>query len=408
MALERLMDEQGEESIAVFIDQFMETSTKMSEMIQNLDNIREEVRGLRDGIDVSEDEKGSILAFSANDVEKHIRIEFDYQSGKVSDVYFTKGPEKLDLTFDELEETFKNLEEEGVAGLVWIRYHGEDHYLKGFGWANKQEQTRNSPSTIFAIGSRPIDFTVAAIQLLDQRGVISVDDKISKHFENVPNDKENMTIQHLLSGRSGLIDFFHIETDWDADLHYIDRNTAVNRILNSKLLFTPGTSREHSHTAFGLLAALVEIKSGMSYYEFLTENFFAPAGMKRTGEYGDRKDLTIADFAGGGGPQFIGLPNIPPNWGPTSWLIKGSGGMYSSLEDLQRFYKLVRSEQVLDNKHNRFFRGASANLDGSMRGFELFSAYEPPNSEVFLFLNQPGDLAKRRQLFRALENLIKN
>ncbi len=408
MALERLMDEQGEESIAVFIDQFMETSTKMSEMIQNLDNIREEVRGLRDGIDVSEDEKGSILAFSANDVEKHIRIEFDYQSGKVSDVYFTKGPEKLDLTFDELEETFKNLEEEGVAGLVWIRYHGEDRYLKGFGWANKQEQTRNSPSTIFAIGSRPIDFTVAAIQLLDQRGVISVDDKISKHFENVPIDKENMTIQHLLSGRSGLIDFFHIETDWDADLHYIDRNTAVNRILNSKLLFTPGTSREHSHTAFGLLAALVEIKSGMSYYEFLTENFFAPAGMERTGEYGDRKDLTIADFAVGGGPQFIGLPNIPPNWGPTSWLIKGSGGMYSSLEDLQRFYKLVRSEQVLDNKHNRFFRGASANLDGSMRGFELFSAYEPPNSEVFLFLNQPGDPAKRRQLFRALENLIKN
>jgi hypothetical protein len=116
--------------------------------------------------------------------------------------------------------------------------------------------------------------------------------------------------------------------------------------------------------------------------------------------------LAILDFAVGGGPQMVGQPNIPPNWGPTSWLIKGSGGMYSTLDDLLKFYQYVRSGKVLDEQHNKIFNGPTVNVDGSMRGFELFSAYEPANSEMFLFLNQQGNRDQTRQLFRALEKLI--
>jgi len=127
--------------------------------------------------------------------------------------------------------------------------------------------------------------------------------------------------------------------------------------------------------------------------------------MDRTGEYGDKKELAISDFAAGGGPQTIGLPNIPPNWGPTSWLVKGSGGMYSCLDDLLKFYIYMRSGKVLDKEHNKIFHQPSVNIDGSDRGFELFSAFGPPDNEVFLFLNETGNKDKMRQLFRALERL---
>lgn len=176
-------------------------------------------------------------------------------------------------------------------------------------------------------------------------------------------------------------------------------------MLSQELLFEPGTDRSHSHGAFGMLAAIIEIVSGQGYYEFISKNFFEPAGMKRTGEYGEKKELTINDFAAGGGPLFVGLPNIPPNWGPTSWLVKGSGGMYSTLDDLINFYDLVRSKKVLDTEHNQWFTKSSFNLDGSDRGFELFSAYLPPNSEIYLFLNNSGN-ADFRQIIRALEDLI--
>ena len=82
-----------------------------------------------------------------------------------------------------------------------------------------------------------------------------------------------MTIQHLFSGQSGLPDFFDTEEDWDPDLGWVDRETAVQRMLSQELLFEPGTDRSHSHGAFGLLAAIVEIVSGQTYYDFISKNF---------------------------------------------------------------------------------------------------------------------------------------
>ena len=407
MATEKMLDQQGEASVKAFIATYMAAPADMDEAVKELLSIREELKGLRDNIGLNHHPKGAVLILGAGDVEKQLLIEHNAQTGKITGLSISEGPERLKWTLENLEEEFRRLESEGFAGLVSVVMNGELKFQKGFGMANDSLELPNSPKTIFAIGSRPIDFTVAAIRLLEQEGKLRFNDPITAHFKNVPADKQKMTINHLLTGRSGLPDFFHTDADWDADLHYIDRNTAVNRLLNQKLLFEPGSSRSHSHGAFGLLAALVEIKSGMSYMDYLTKNFFEPAGMTKTGEYGKRKNFKIEDFAVGGGPQFIGLPNIPPNWGPTSWLVKGSGGMYSTLGDLQRFYKLVREGDVLNAKNSRHFKGASANVDGSVRGFELFSAYNPPGNEVYLFLNKPGDLEKRRQVFRTLENLIR-
>lgn len=128
--------------------------------------------------------------------------------------------------------------------------------------------------------------------------------------------------------------------------------------------------------------------------------------MEQTGEYGETLGFSINQFAEGDGPQRVGLPNIPPNWGPTSWLIKGSGGMFSSLNDLLKFYDYIRSGKVLDKMHSQIFRQTSVSLDGSDRGFELFSAYFPPDNEVYLFVNAKNDREKLRQLFLALEKFV--
>ncbi|NJO92485.1 MAG: beta-lactamase family protein [Chloroflexia bacterium] len=224
----------------------------------------------------------------------------------------------------------------------------------------------------------------------------------------MPEDKQSITVDYLMTGRSGLPDFFDTEDDWDPDLQWVDRETAIERMFSQELLFKPGADHKHSHGAFGLLAALIEKVSGMSYFDFIKKNFFDPAGMTKTGEYGQILGLSINDFAAGGGPNFVGIPNIPPNWGPTSWLVKGSGGMYSSLGDLQKFYEYIRSGRVLDNEHNMPFREATANLDGSDRGFELFSIYLPPNTEIYLFINEISDRSLLQQLMSALQRLIKS
>jgi len=314
----------------------------------------------------------------------------------------------LVLTTGNLEETFKGLEKNGMAGVIYVKINGKELLKQPFGYANKALGIRNKMDTIFGTGSRPIDYTVAAIYLLEQNGLLRLDDPVTRFFSNVPKDKQSVTIRHLLKGQSGLPDFFDTDDDWDPDLAWIPRDTAVNRILAQKLLFTPGTKREHSHGAFGLLAAIVEKAAKMSYYSYIRKYFLDPAGMTRTGEYGESRGLRISDFAVGGGPQVIGVPNIPPNWGPASWLVKGSGGMYSTLSDQLKFYRFIRSGRVLDEKHMARFQQPAFNVDGSERGFELFSAYMPRDTEVFLFLNEPGDRKELRHLFRALVNLVKS
>lgn len=313
---------------------------------------------------------------------------------------------ELELTKDNTDEIFDRLEQHGFSGVIYLKLNQIEELKRPFGMANENLNVANELTTIFDIGSRPIDFTKASILLLDQRREISMDNPISTYFENVPADKQTMTLQHLMSGQSGLPDFLHNLSDRDPDLAYLDRKTALQRILNQDLLFAPGTDRRHSHGAFGLLAILIEKVSGLDYFEFLNENFFEPAGMTRTNEYGHAGEFTLSDFAVGGGPQQVGLPNIPPNWGPASWLIRGSGGMYSTLDDMLKFYSYVRSTKVLDTSHNYILKSPSVNLDGTMHGFELFSAFQPEGSEAYLFLNNIPDMDVAQNLFKDLEELV--
>ena len=314
--------------------------------------------------------------------------------------------QNLELTEENVDSTFDQLEQEGYSGVLYLKLNQIEIVRRPFGMANENLNIKNELTTVFDIGSRPIDFTRAAILLLDQQNKISMDDPISLYFDNVPDDKQSMSINHLMYGRSGLPDFFDTDTDWDPDLAWVDREKALQRLMGQDLLFEPGSDQRHSHGAFGLLAILIEKVSGMDYFNFLNNNFFEPAGMTRTNEYGHAGNLSLSDFAVGGGPQSVGIPNIPPNWGPTSWLVRGSGGMYSTLDDLLKFYSYVRSVEVLDTNHNQSLKSPSANIDGTMRGFELFSAFQPEGSETYLFLNDIPDREIAGTLFRELEELV--
>lgn len=407
LSVENMILSEDNESIDFLLQNYVDDEVmSLSDWNKQLVIIREQMHHLDGDVGLSMDEKGLILAMANRDEERQLRIILNNEKRMISELTLIDPPKKLNLTWANLMETFDNLENDGMSGIIYIKKVDGEVIERSFGYADRSTGRKNKLETIFGTGSRPIDYTIAAIQLLDQQGKLKIDDPIINFFEDVPEDKKSMTLLHLMTGRSGLPDFFDNESDWDADLAWVDRNEAIKRMISQKLLFAPGEGRSHSHGAFGLLAAIIEIVSGESYYSFIRQYFLDPAGMTRTGEYGESRGLSVADFAVGSGPQKIGLPNIPPNWGPTSWLIKGSGGMYSTLGDLQKFYDYIRSGKVLDEKHNMRFKQATANLDGSMRGFELFSMYEPGKGELYLFSNEIVDQSKMRTVMRALERLL--
>ena len=316
------------------------------------------------------------------------------------------GASPPEVSWDGVDELVSGMEEKGFSGVLYLAHDNETVLREAYGKSNRALGYDTELDTVFGIGSTPIDFTVAGVLLLAQQGKLSLDDSIDRFFDDVPANKRGLTIRHLISGQSGLPDFHDIESDWDPDLAWIDRDEAVHRILAQPLLFAPGKGNAHSHSAYGLVAAIIERVSGQRYFKYLSSRFFEPAGMQRTGMNGDARGLGLRDFAVGYGPSSVGVPNIPPNWGPTSWLVMGSGGMYSTLADMLRFYRFVQSGDVLDKEHAARLGGETVAVGGSDRGFYFFYASNGRGNTAMLLMNGEGRTPEVRGLSQALEALV--
>jgi len=310
------------------------------------------------------------------------------------------------LTWDNIRQRLISEEQDGFCGVVLLVEDGEIVLHEGYGMANKERGIPCSEGTLFGIGSTPIDFTHAAILLLEERGKLSTNDPITKYFENVPDDKRTITIEHLRTARSGLRDFHGRPTDADPDLFWIDRDEMVRRVMEQKLLFAPGQDEAHSHSAWGLLAAIVEIASGRSYQDFVIEELFGPAGMDKTGFYNDDR-FTDDEVAIGYGGRPFGEINSPLHWPPTSWLVMGSGGMISRPLDIYKWNRALREGRLLNDRSlDRYWSPRGSLLGGgSMHGFEI--AYtEGPGSMFIVCMNSADRMVAYRDLVRDLGGLM--
>lgn len=294
-----------------------------------------------------------------------------------------KKPEVAPITWENLGARLDEEAARGFAGTVLVVRDGKTVLHRGYGQANRERNIPNGAETIFAVGSVPIDFTRAAILKLEQLGKLSTGDPVANYFSTVPTDKQSMTIDHLMSGRSGLPDFHHIAgVDADRDLSWIDRETAITRILGAPLRFSPGEDEAHSHSAWVLLAAIVEIVSKQSYIAFLREHFFEPSGMTRTGNHEDCERFSDDEFAVGYEGQKAGKLNIPKYWGKTSWLVMGSGGMQSTPMDLYRWNQAIRAHKTLSSEAARKYWHGGVLVGGDDRGF--FCIYNEGPGDMFI------------------------
>ncbi|MCA9293608.1 MAG: serine hydrolase [Phycisphaerales bacterium] len=324
-------------------------------------------------------------------------------SGKVYEDAYADLPA---LTWNNLNERLEWEAEQGFAGAVLIVRNGEIVLDRGYGMANEAEGIANKPDTIFAIGSTPIDFTHAAALLLIHQGKLSFDDPISKFFENAPTDKRMMTVGHLMNSESGLQDFLDLPTDVDPDHMWVDRDEAVRRALAQELMFPPGQGKAHSHAAWGLVAAIVEIVSGETYPDFVRKHLFDPAGMHDTGFFGEQTPVERA--AVGYGVDSDGAINAPPYWGRTSWLVMGTGGQVSTTHDMLKWIRFVRDGGVLsEGDARRLFPQGVALSGGDSYGFEIVYTTNPDT--MMIIISNNVDAERRRHfngLARALVQLV--
>ena len=168
----------------------------------------------------------------------------------------------------------------GFSGAVLVARGGKVVLHEGYGWADLAKTAPVTRETRFYIASITKQFTAAAVLKLEERGRLGLADPVGKHLPGVPPDKAAVTIHQLLTHTSGL------GQDYAAD-GIRDRAEAVRAVLAKPLKSPPGAQFRYSNDGYNLLAVIVEVVSGESYESFLRQNLLRPAGMSRTGFWGE-------------------------------------------------------------------------------------------------------------------------
>jgi len=224
------------------------------------------------------------------------------------------------------------------SGVVLIA-RGDDVLMsKGYGMANYELGVPNTPDTKFRIASLTKTFTAAAIVMLKERGMLSFDDKLNKFLPDFPKG-DKISVRHMLLHESGIPN-----PDYEATFcKQLTIDELVRSLARKPLDFEPGTSDKYSNGGFLLLAFIVEKVSGQSYERFLHSNIFEPLGMKNTGNFDPEPIVShrASGYLPAPGPDKI--ENAPIRNLSSS---VGSGSLYSTANDLFRWARAVRSEQL--------------------------------------------------------------
>lgn len=194
------------------------------------------------------------------------------------------------MTRQELTDYLDNLD---MPSRDLIIYKDHKEIYRHFAGYFDKEKTRKikGDEYYFIYSSTKVTTCTAALQLYE-RGIIDIDDPVSKYLpeyrgilvkdgDTVRPPKTTLTIRHLFSMTGG----FDYDITAPAIKAAMDKDAGTREIVKAiaekPLMFDPGTHFNYS-LCHDVLAGVIEVASGMSYGEYLRKNIWEPLGMKNT------------------------------------------------------------------------------------------------------------------------------
>jgi CubicO group peptidase (beta-lactamase class C family) len=267
---------------------------------------------------------------------------------KIADFLIEKGartdismppPEKLvDAVFNEV------IKENYPGAAILIAKDGKIVYENAYGFADIENRIPVRIDTKFRIGSITKQFTAAAILKLQEKGMLSLNDPLSKFIPDFPRGDE-VKIHHLLTHTSGIHSFTNEPDFLNKVIKEVDPEDLIEDIKKFEYEFNPGDKLLYNNSGYFILGYIIEKVSGMSYNEFLKDNLFDPAGMKNTGVH--TSSAKLENEALGYSYQNDSVSKAL-NW-DMSW-AGGAGSLYSTVEDLFKWNEALFSGKILKDE----------------------------------------------------------
>jgi CubicO group peptidase (beta-lactamase class C family) len=285
---------------------------------------------------------------------------------------------------DLIEAVRKRLEVETAAGrfsgTVLIARNGKPVLAEAYGLSDHEHETPNRLQTRFRIGSMNKMFTATATLQLVQAGKLGLNDPLGKYLPDYPNKDvaSKVTIYHLLTHTGGTGDIFGPEFQ----AHRLELRTLDDYVKlygNRPLQFEPGSKWEYSNYGFILLGVVIQKVSGQSYYDYVRDHIYIPAGMTRTGSEPEDQpvsDRSVGYTTRGGGAEHPNTEYLP-------YRGISAGGGYSTVEDLLQFANALEGHRLLNQQYTEMLTTGKVDLlwghryafgfdDGKINGIRCF------------------------------------
>jgi len=266
--------------------------------------------------------------------------------------------------FDQLQKIIvKLMRKFKVPGLaISILDNDKSVFEKGFGARNLEENLPMTPNSLIGIGSVSKSFTALLILKLREKGLLKLDDSVSKFLEIEPFlSHPDITIAHLLSHGSGIPS---VDAQWlpiaitYGDFQRIYPIGSLDDYLyhlsetKDEIYFKPGEKFFYNNDMFTLLGMIVEKITGKPFEEVLSEKLLKPLEMSRATVSREQLEKDpLQDYITGyihkGSEEKLQFdkPKLP-----FSKFLQAPGGLYTSMHEMLNYADCLLQKGIFKNK----------------------------------------------------------
>ena len=260
------------------------------------------------------------------------------------------------------------------GGVVMVMKDGEIIFNKGYGMASLTYDIPFTVDTPTNIGSTSKQFTAFSIALLEERGLLSLDDDVRKYIPELPDFGHTVTLRHMLSHTSGYREFLNTLAMTGRSMNNDMSDEQLFRIIQRQpeLQNIPGDEFNYNNTTFYLATIVVERVTEEDFVDWTRENIFQPLGMMNTTYRRDHKHIIpgrAVGYENGDDGTFHEVEDLAGG--------KGPGGIYTTVNDLAKWLRNFKDQKV-----------GSATTHEKMVTSNLLNSGKPSNYGLGLFVNE--------------------
>jgi CubicO group peptidase (beta-lactamase class C family) len=226
------------------------------------------------------------------------------------------------------------------SGAVLVAQNGRVLLARGYGLADQETATPNTPDTRFFLGSLTKAFTAMALLILQERGKLQVQDPLCTYIPNCPPPWRTLSIHELLTHTSGIP-----QLD-DSRLSNASPAAWIASFDTAPLQFRPGGEFQYCSICYQILAYVVQQVCGMPYSQFVQQAVLDPLHMTASGF---DAPAYYAQASGARGYESWQVPApqesspLAPQWS----FLSGSGLLYASVNDLYRWEQALSTHALV-------------------------------------------------------------